>query len=373
MLGKNAPTCFGLATPSHGWVRVNAHNGDETRQLKSRIMLKPTGAGEVRQILSLKNTVVGLLYNFDFDGSAVKTEHKSWLQSSLAPYLQTGQYSLWICGMASKIGSASYNKALSKRRAESVKNCLVNELQVSPTCLQTEWVGEDQALGELDSATDRAVMVRMQRTLANDKGRPAPPPRPPAPTHPVDRVTTRWFGVTEGPSQEELAKAQAGRSGWRHDGILWSRDTPSEALRPSLTGMNRGGVIEQDPETGKTYYPDWIYLRRGLLFLNCPSDSRPTSYTLHNRIDPNYFANSCPFLFGRAGTLLRLLQDQRPLAACESDVRRFLEKDLNNDAFWRALFGDTQKPGVAMLRFSIDPTRPGNIKYLFPGNGTCLV
>ncbi|MCW5601792.1 OmpA family protein [Nitrosomonas sp.] len=79
---------------------------------------------------------------FDFDKAVLKPEGKMALDI-FADKLQSINYDLIIAvGYADRIGSEEYNKQLSMRRAEAVKNYLVNAKGISPDRIFTDGKGE---------------------------------------------------------------------------------------------------------------------------------------------------------------------------------------------------------------------------------------
>jgi hypothetical protein len=135
-----------------------------------------------------------MLYNFDTGGHALKPEHRSFLAEKIAPRMRTGRWYLWLCGTASKIGSASFNEELSQRRVEQVVGHL-SSMGVSAKNIQVKWTGERESMSTLaDDETERAVQFHMQRAPAVDKPAPEPPPVPPPPP-PKPAPSGRWFGI----------------------------------------------------------------------------------------------------------------------------------------------------------------------------------
>ncbi|SDH67583.1 OmpA family protein [Nitrosomonas sp. Nm132] len=79
---------------------------------------------------------------FDFDKAVLKPEGKQSL-SDFADKLANINYDLIIAvGYADRIGSEDYNKQLSMRRAEAVKNYLVTAKGISPDRIFTDGKGE---------------------------------------------------------------------------------------------------------------------------------------------------------------------------------------------------------------------------------------
>jgi hypothetical protein len=100
------------------------------------------------------------LYNFDFDDATVKPEHRNWLDTNVVQYHRiVPGLRLYLRGTASRIGSASYNRGLSERRVEAVRDYLVRR-GISPGHIDLTWTGADLSTSQAnDDEADRAVFV----------------------------------------------------------------------------------------------------------------------------------------------------------------------------------------------------------------------
>lgn len=135
-------------------------------------MRVPTGPGKIDEKPNLPGAAVrgkfGLLYNFDIDDATVKPEHQDWLRQNAARLLKASPLvEVLLKGTTSRSGSMAYNEALSQRRTEAVKKCLVAE-GVPADRIHLKWVGELEAklAGEADGTEnerDRAVGVLVRR------------------------------------------------------------------------------------------------------------------------------------------------------------------------------------------------------------------
>jgi len=142
--------------------------------------------------------------NFDVDGDALKTEHKTFLDGQVVPILRQGDTLCFLRGEASHTGSDAHNLDLSKRRADNVRAFLTAR-GVAPGRIREQFVGESLA-GSFpgENAEARAVSLLVARTA------PVPPPNP-TPT-PKPAATTTQFRVRLlaglsrglGPAQVEL-------------------------------------------------------------------------------------------------------------------------------------------------------------------------
>jgi len=64
-----------------------------------------------------------------------------------------------IVGYADRIGTASYNKALSKKRAEAVRNYLVGQGLLKPSKTETQWVGKSKPSANCSNNQSHAELI----------------------------------------------------------------------------------------------------------------------------------------------------------------------------------------------------------------------
>jgi OOP family OmpA-OmpF porin len=83
----------------------------------------------------------------------------SKVAGSLKAY--NGQYSLVVTGYTSSVGSAAYNKTLSKRRADAVAKVLVAE-GIPADAIQTVGAGPDQPLADNKTKAGQAKNRRVE-------------------------------------------------------------------------------------------------------------------------------------------------------------------------------------------------------------------
>ena len=135
-----------------------------------------TGPGKVTRVWVHQDGAAVRLWNFDIGKHRLKPEHSIGLSQYVVPVLKSGG-SARVVGLASKTGSADYNRALSERRAAEVVNDL--QRQVGKGAEGIKYVGS-VGLGDTTAATVgdlrenrswRAVTVFYYR-------RPDPPPLP---------------------------------------------------------------------------------------------------------------------------------------------------------------------------------------------------
>ena len=86
-------------------------------------MFRATGPGKVdfkdRSVWGVRNDCTALVYNFDVERDKLKDDHRKFLRATIVPRLKAG-CGVTIMGLADATGDASYNQALSERRAHEL-------------------------------------------------------------------------------------------------------------------------------------------------------------------------------------------------------------------------------------------------------------
>ncbi|MAF75360.1 MAG: OmpA family protein [Pseudomonadota bacterium] len=106
-----------------------------------------------------------LLVEFDFDSSQVRKDAMEPIAEMAEFMNEHPQLDLTIHGHTDKIGDAEYNQWLSQRRAESVKNVLVESYGISASRINTVGHGESQPKVKGDSPADRQENRRIEAEL----------------------------------------------------------------------------------------------------------------------------------------------------------------------------------------------------------------
>ena len=124
-------------------------------------MLYGTKQPKTRSILKSPDPLVtvAMLIQFQFDSDALTAQSKKSLDT-LGDMLQMDEMfdkNLTVEGHTDSIGSEDYNMALSMRRAESVKNYLVQAHDIDPTRLKTNGAGEGKLI---DVANPKSALNR---------------------------------------------------------------------------------------------------------------------------------------------------------------------------------------------------------------------
>ena len=125
-------------------------------------MVKETGKSGSYLEYSLEPRVNALLYDFDIEGARLKQLHHRYIENILAPLIiRKGMLIHWklkLVGHTSASGSQSYNKALSKRRAQAVADLIRMHTPMRTVRFEIDGAGEKYAK-EWEGFLDRSVHV----------------------------------------------------------------------------------------------------------------------------------------------------------------------------------------------------------------------
>jgi len=112
--------------------------------------------------------VIARLYiNFDFNKAYVKKIYYPQIKKVAEVLKSNPKLKIEIDGYTDNIGSASYNKKLSLKRAEAVKNILVNVYGISPDRIVVKGFGEEYPLVPNTTSTNRALNRRVEIIAIN--------------------------------------------------------------------------------------------------------------------------------------------------------------------------------------------------------------
>ena len=107
-----------------------------------------------------KFTLYGV--QFDFNQATIKPESEPALKEVGTLLKQDGGLKLRIEGHTDNVGKTAYNLDLSKKRAESVKNYLVNNFQIDAPRLSTDGFGDTRPIAKNDTEQGRAQNRRVE-------------------------------------------------------------------------------------------------------------------------------------------------------------------------------------------------------------------
>lgn len=108
---------------------------------------------------------VELDVKFDFDKSVVKEDSMADIQS-LADFMkQYPQTSTVVEGHTDSVGSDAYNQGLSERRANAVRDVLVNQYGVEGDRVSSVGYGESRPVADNETDEGRAVNRRVEAAV----------------------------------------------------------------------------------------------------------------------------------------------------------------------------------------------------------------
>lgn len=120
------------------------------------------GLPEPREKLFKTGTYSTTAITFDVDSDQLKPEAYGILKKISEAIKEEPDKNIMIVGHTDSDGSEEHNMDLSKRRAFSVKNALVNEFGIEPGRLSTEGKGENQPIASNDSVLEKAKNRRTE-------------------------------------------------------------------------------------------------------------------------------------------------------------------------------------------------------------------
>jgi outer membrane protein OmpA-like peptidoglycan-associated protein len=133
------------------------------------------------QIADTRRTQLGLIMTlgedrlrFEFDKAELRPRDKELLARIAGILLTSTDYTVSVNGHTDDVGSDAYNKRLSERRAQAVRDYLV-EAGLSPAILSVEGHGESRPLQRGTSDQARARNRRVELGLVNTQIRYARP------------------------------------------------------------------------------------------------------------------------------------------------------------------------------------------------------
>ncbi|WP_110687407.1 OmpA family protein [Salinicola aestuarinus] len=163
--GDGVPDYMDQCPGTPAGVEVNAQgcpldsDGDGVPDYQDQCPNTPAGA-EVNS-LGCEEDLVLRDVNFEFDSAQLTSSAESILDSVSSKLMSNDQLRIRLEGHTDSIGSASYNKDLSQRRADSVKAYLVNK-GFNGDNITTIGYGEEQPIATNDTAAGRAENRRVE-------------------------------------------------------------------------------------------------------------------------------------------------------------------------------------------------------------------
>jgi OOP family OmpA-OmpF porin len=107
-----------------------------------------------------------LLVNFDYNRSEVKPQYDNEIED-FAEFMEVyGNTNVVIEGHTDSRGSDAYNQALSERRANAVRDELVNENGIAAERVSTVGYGESRPVSSNDTDAGRAQNRRIEAVIS---------------------------------------------------------------------------------------------------------------------------------------------------------------------------------------------------------------
>jgi outer membrane protein OmpA-like peptidoglycan-associated protein len=127
------------------------------------------------QIAETRRTAMGLVMTldsksirFDFDKANVKPEYRDILNRIAGILMTLKGYTIAVYGYTDDIGTQTYNLQLSQRRAEAVRDFLV-QTGIPPTIMSTKGFGKSDPRVPGDSEQARAANRRVEIGIVDSK------------------------------------------------------------------------------------------------------------------------------------------------------------------------------------------------------------
>lgn len=133
-------------------------------------MWKNTGAGKTEKRTSPPSL---MLYNFNTDGSELKTEHQEFLKTEAIPTLRAGG-SVTLIGLTDRAGSPEHNQKLSEARVASTLTFLKAQVP-SGFNVRDDTRGYGEAAAERERERDGTANERFRTVLLFLSDKPTPP------------------------------------------------------------------------------------------------------------------------------------------------------------------------------------------------------
>lgn len=105
---------------------------------------------------------VELDVKFDFDKAEVKEDSQGDIKSLADFMTQYPQTTTTVEGHTDSVGSDTYNQGLSERRANAVRDVLVNQYGIDSSRVSSVGYGESQPVETNDTDAGRAVNRRVE-------------------------------------------------------------------------------------------------------------------------------------------------------------------------------------------------------------------
>ena len=127
------------------------------------------------QIAETHRTAVGLVMTlgeksirFDFDNADIKPQYRDVLNRIAGVLMTLKQYSIYVYGYTDDVGTKEYNLQLSDRRAQAVRNSLI-QAGINPGVITTKGFGKSDPRVKGDSLQARSANRRVEIGIVDSR------------------------------------------------------------------------------------------------------------------------------------------------------------------------------------------------------------
>ena len=127
------------------------------------------------QIAETHRTAVGLVMTlgeksirFDFDKADIKPQYRDVLNRIAGVLMTLQQYSIYVYGYTDDVGTQDYNLKLSARRADAVRNALI-QAGIKPTVLSAKGFGKSDPRVKGDTPKARSANRRVEIGIVDSR------------------------------------------------------------------------------------------------------------------------------------------------------------------------------------------------------------
>lgn len=138
-----------------------AYNKEQDYYLLNNVRLA-VGAPDTRNKLLTEGKFVTSGINFDVNSDKIRLDSYGILKEIAGVLKENEAMQIKIIGHTDSDGDDAKNMELSKKRAESVKNALINDFQINASRMQTDGKGESSPVSKNDTPEGKAQNRRVE-------------------------------------------------------------------------------------------------------------------------------------------------------------------------------------------------------------------
>ena len=162
---KGSGSLHFVAPPEQGSYDFRMNSSDSNGVEITSVTFKVSGslnADSMAKAIAEKGKVTLYGIQFDFNQANIKPESESVLKEVADLLKQEPDLKLGIQGHTDNVGKPAYNKQLSQKRADAVKDYLVQHFQIDAARLTTEGFGDTHPIAKNDTDQGRAQNRRVE-------------------------------------------------------------------------------------------------------------------------------------------------------------------------------------------------------------------